>query len=179
MGEAVWRHQLKVNTVMVIISINRAQGEVRIARTGTGAGARRGFPVPHDRHGTRGRMPEAQGTRTRSTRQAAAILAVLSAAPCFSSAREVHDTVRRHIEGIRISTVYRHLRMLTEHGSVDIVRGPGGEVRYRLRHGVLIDHASAAPSSWRRDGTEAQFPAPAQTLAGLDLGPGWETETCQ
>jgi hypothetical protein len=43
-------------------------------------------------------MPEAQGTRTRSTRQAAAILAVLSAAPCFSSAREVHNAVRRHIE---------------------------------------------------------------------------------
>jgi hypothetical protein len=44
---------------------------------------------------------------------------------------------------------------------------------------VLIDHASAAPWSWRRDGTEPQFPAPAQTLTGLDLGPGWETETCQ
>jgi Fur family transcriptional regulator, ferric uptake regulator len=82
-------------------------------------------------------MPEAQGARTRSTRQAAAILAVLSAAPCFSSAREVHDTVRRHIEGIGIATVYRHLRMLTEHGSVDIVRGPGGEARYRLRHGGI------------------------------------------
>lgn len=82
-------------------------------------------------------MPEALGARTRSTRQAAAVLAALSAGPSFSSAREVHDTVRRHVEGIGIATVYRHLRMLTEHGSVDIVRGLGGEARYRLRNGGI------------------------------------------
>lgn len=44
---------------------------------------------------------------------------------------------------------------------------------------VIIDHASAAPWSWHRDGAEPEFPAPGQTLAGLGLGPGWETETCQ
>jgi SAM-dependent methyltransferase len=53
----------------------------------------------------------------------------------------------------------------------------------RVRPGgclVVIDHGSAAPWSWRpSDGREPEFPAPEQILAGLGLGPGWETETCE
>jgi Fur family ferric uptake transcriptional regulator len=78
-------------------------------------------------------MPQARGTRIRYTRQAAAVIAALSGMPAFSDAREIHDAVRRQGEEIGLATVYRHLRVLTEHGSVDVVRGPGGESRYRLR----------------------------------------------
>jgi SAM-dependent methyltransferase len=52
----------------------------------------------------------------------------------------------------------------------------------RVRPGgclALIDHGSAAPWSWRPDGREPEFPTPAQTLAGLSPGPGWETEICE
>jgi len=52
----------------------------------------------------------------------------------------------------------------------------------RVRPGgclVVIDHGSAVPWSWRRDGQEPQFPAPTQTLADLGLGPEWQTETCE
>jgi SAM-dependent methyltransferase len=53
----------------------------------------------------------------------------------------------------------------------------------RVRPGgclVVIDHGSAAPWSWQPpDGREPQFPAPEQTLAGLGLGPGWETVICE
>ena len=45
---------------------------------------------------------------------------------------------------------------------------------------VVIDHGWAAPWSWRpSDGREPEFPAPEQILAGLGLGPGWETEACE
>jgi SAM-dependent methyltransferase len=44
---------------------------------------------------------------------------------------------------------------------------------------VLIDHGSAAPWSWRPDGREPEFPTPADTLAGLGLGPGWQTRLCE
>lgn len=57
-----------------------------------------------------------------------------------------------------------------------ILRGAAERVRPGGRF-VVIDHASAAPWSWRPDGAQPRFPAPAQTLAGLGLGPGWETET--
>jgi SAM-dependent methyltransferase len=52
----------------------------------------------------------------------------------------------------------------------------------RVRSGgclVLIDHGSAAPWSWRPDGRELEFPAPAETLAALALGPGWRAEMCE
>ena len=78
-------------------------------------------------------MPQARGTRVRYTRQAAAVIAVMSGLPAFSDAREIHDAARRCGEGIGMATVYRHLRVLAEHGSVDVVRGAGGEARYRLR----------------------------------------------
>jgi Fur family ferric uptake transcriptional regulator len=82
-------------------------------------------------------MPQARGTKIRFTRQAAALVAVMSAMPAFSDAREIHAAVVRYGEAIGLATVYRHLRVLAEHGSVDVARGPGGESRYRLRRGSV------------------------------------------
>lgn len=44
---------------------------------------------------------------------------------------------------------------------------------------VILDHGSVAPWSWRPAGQAPEIPTPEQTLADLDLGPGWRTETCQ
>jgi hypothetical protein len=45
---------------------------------------------------------------------------------------------------------------------------------------VLIDHASAAPWSWRPDDREPTFPTPTETLAGLGLASGWgRAELCE
>jgi Fur family transcriptional regulator, ferric uptake regulator len=82
-------------------------------------------------------MPQAQATRTRYTRQAAAVIAVMSAMPAFSGAREIREAVRRCGGDIGLTTVYRHLHVLAEHGSVDVVRGAAGEARYRLRRGGI------------------------------------------
>jgi Fur family ferric uptake transcriptional regulator len=82
-------------------------------------------------------MPPTRGTRVRYTRQAAAVITVMAAMPAFSDAREIHDAVRRYGETIGLATVYRHLRVLAEHGRVDITRGAAGESRYRLRRGGI------------------------------------------
>jgi len=40
-------------------------------------------------------MPQTQATKTRYTRQAAAVIAVMSGMPAFSDAREIREAVRR------------------------------------------------------------------------------------
>jgi len=53
----------------------------------------------------------------------------------------------------------------------------------RVRPGgclVVIDHGSVSPWAWRQpDGRDPEIPSPEQTLAGLGLGHGWRTETCE
>jgi Fur family transcriptional regulator, ferric uptake regulator len=82
-------------------------------------------------------MPQPRGTRARYTRQAAAVIAVMTGMTAFSDARGIREAVLRAGGRVGLATVYRQLHVLAEHGSVDIVRGPGGAARYRLRrHGI-------------------------------------------
>src|SRR5438105_10027205 len=74
--------------------------------------------------------PMARGT-TRTTRQGAAINAVLQRSPGFRSAQDLHAELRREGESIGLTTVYRHLQVLAENGLVDVVRGADGEAVYR------------------------------------------------
>jgi Fur family transcriptional regulator, ferric uptake regulator len=78
-------------------------------------------------------MAQPQGTRTRYTRQAAAVIAVMSGMPAFSDARDIREAVRLAGGRVGLATVYRHLRVLAEEGRVDAVRGAGGQTMYRLR----------------------------------------------
>ncbi|HEX4291380.1 MAG TPA: transcriptional repressor [Trebonia sp.] len=85
-------------------------------------------------------MPPARGTRVRSTRQADAIVAVLSGMPAFCGARDVHDALRRSGEHVGLATVYRHLHVLAERGEVDTIHSGSGESRYRLRASSATCH---------------------------------------
>jgi Fur family ferric uptake transcriptional regulator len=85
-------------------------------------------------------MPQPRGTRVRSTRQAAAVVAALSGMPVFCGARQIRDAVRSAGVQVGAATVYRHLRVLAEQGSVDTIRGAGGEALYRLRRGVFTHY---------------------------------------
>jgi Fur family transcriptional regulator, ferric uptake regulator len=78
-------------------------------------------------------MPQPQGTRVRYTRQAAAVIAVMSGMPVFSDARDIQAAVRKAGGRVGLATVYRHLRVLAEHGRVDAIHGAGGQTMYRLR----------------------------------------------
>jgi Fur family ferric uptake transcriptional regulator len=108
-----------MNTVMVIIPIKMMQPE----RQSGGA-----------------RLPQPRGTKIRSTRQSATVVEVMAGMPAFRGAREIRDAVRRAGLEVGVATVYRHLRVLVEQGSVDTIRGPGGEALYRLRRGVFTHY---------------------------------------
>lgn len=69
--------------------------------------------------------------RRRSTRQGAAIDAVLSDADGFLTAQALHDELRGRGDAVGLTTVYRHLKRLAEDGAVDVVVRPDGEAAYR------------------------------------------------
>jgi Fur family transcriptional regulator, ferric uptake regulator len=73
----------------------------------------------------------ARGTRIRGTRQAGLLAAALDGLPGFCSAQQIHAELRRRGEHIGLTTVYRHLQVLTEDGQVDAITGANGETLYR------------------------------------------------
>jgi Fur family transcriptional regulator, ferric uptake regulator len=85
-------------------------------------------------------MPQPRGTKVRYTRQAAAVIAVMSGMPAFSDARDIQEAVRLAGGRVGLATVYRHLHVLAEQGRVDAIRGAGGQTLYRLRRDDCTHH---------------------------------------
>jgi Fur family transcriptional regulator, ferric uptake regulator len=73
----------------------------------------------------------ARGTRVRGTRQAEALSAALDGLPGFCSAQQIHAELRRRGENVGLTTVYRHLQVLSQDGLVDTIRDASGETLYR------------------------------------------------
>jgi Fur family transcriptional regulator, ferric uptake regulator len=67
----------------------------------------------------------------RSTRQRAAISALLDKRDEFRSAQELHDELRRRGDGIGLTTVYRTLQSMAAAGLLDTLRTDPGESLYR------------------------------------------------
>jgi Fur family ferric uptake transcriptional regulator len=67
----------------------------------------------------------------RSTRQRAAISALLDNRDEFRSAQELHDELRRRGDGIGLTTVYRTLQSMAAAGLLDTLRTDTGESLYR------------------------------------------------
>jgi Fur family transcriptional regulator, ferric uptake regulator len=57
--------------------------------------------------------------------------AALDGLPGFCSAQQIHAELRRRGEHIGLTTVYRHLQVLSEDGQVDAISGASGETLYR------------------------------------------------
>ncbi len=117
-------------------------------------------------------MPQPRGTRVRATTQAATVVAALSGMPAFTRAREIRDAVRRAGVQVGAATVYRHLRVLAEQGSVDTIRGPGGEALYRLRRRPLTHYLTCRECGrgTEVDGREIRdWAQRAASLAGFTL----------
>lgn len=70
-------------------------------------------------------------TIVRSTRQRAAVIALLETVDGFRSAQSLHDELRQRGENIGLTTVYRTLQTLSESGQVDMLRTDTGESVYR------------------------------------------------
>lgn len=80
---------------------------------------------------TPARPAPGRGTRVRGTRQAEALASVLGSISGFWSAQQIHAELRRRGERIGLTTVYRHLQVLSEDGTVDTIRDASGETLYR------------------------------------------------
>ncbi len=73
-----------------------------------------------------------QTGRLRNTRQAASVEAVLREADGFRTAQDLFAELRNRGDRIGLTTVYRHLNLLAEQGSADIVHTADGEAQFRL-----------------------------------------------
>jgi Fur family ferric uptake transcriptional regulator len=71
------------------------------------------------------------GPPVRSTRQRAAVSAVLDEIDDFRSAQQVHDLLKQRGERVGLTTVYRSLQMLADAHEVDVLRSSDGETSYR------------------------------------------------
>lgn len=67
----------------------------------------------------------------RSTRQRAAVAAVLDDVDDFRSAQEIHDLLKERGTSVGLATVYRTLQALADAGQVDMLRTTSGEAIYR------------------------------------------------
>ena len=76
----------------------------------------------------------------RSTRQRAAVSAVLDELDDFRSAQDLHAMLRQRGEGIGLSTVYRTLQALADAGEIDVLRTSDGESVYRRCSGGHHHH---------------------------------------
>lgn len=85
------------------------------------------------------RTSAGRGTRVRGTRQAEALCQVMADLPEFRSAQDIHAELRHRGERIGLTTVYRHLQVLSEDGAVDTLRDEAGETLYR-RCGTSAHH---------------------------------------
>ena len=66
---------------------------------------------------------------------------MLDELPGFLSAQHIHAVLRDRGEHVGLTTVYRHLQVLTEDGRVDAIRDSSGETLYRkCRSGAHHHH---------------------------------------
>ena len=82
----------------------------------------------------------ARPSRLRMTRQAALVDELLSRSSAFRTAQDLYAELRTSGAKIGQTTVYRHLQLLAEHGSVEVVRTPTGEAAYRSCGGGQHHH---------------------------------------
>jgi Fur family ferric uptake transcriptional regulator len=80
-------------------------------------------------------------TRTsRQTRQGQAVLNVVLGSDNFRSAQDIHAELRASGEAVGLTTVYRHLALLTDEGRIDALQSADGELVYRRCHSDQHHH---------------------------------------
>lgn len=100
------------------------------------AGPRTTMSVPDPSQGTTTgasapAMSKPAMSQGRSTRQRAAVSALLEESADFQSAQQLHDRLRHRGDSVGLTTVYRTLQSLADAGAVDMVRTGDGEAVYR------------------------------------------------
>jgi Fur family ferric uptake transcriptional regulator len=92
----------------------------------------------------------------RRTRQGDAVLSVVLGSDNFRSAQDIHAELRAAGETVGLTTVYRHLALLTDEGQLDALQTADGEVVYRRCHSEAHHHHVVCRSCGQ--GTEVELP---------------------
>jgi Fur family transcriptional regulator, ferric uptake regulator len=71
------------------------------------------------------------GPAVRTTRQRAAVAALMEELDDFHSAQQVHDLLKERGQSVGLTTVYRSLQILADSHEVDVLRTADGETAYR------------------------------------------------
>ena len=77
---------------------------------------------------------------SRRTRQGEAVLNVVLGSDNFRSAQDIHAELRSSGEAVGLTTVYRHLALLTDEGRLDALQTADGELVYRRCHSEQHHH---------------------------------------
>jgi Fur family transcriptional regulator, ferric uptake regulator len=85
-------------------------------------------------------VSELGGRTARTTRQGQAVLGVVDRSDSFRSAQDIHAQLRADGETVGLTTVYRHLALLTEEGQLDALQTAEGELVYRRCHSDAHHH---------------------------------------
>jgi Fur family ferric uptake transcriptional regulator len=110
----------------------------------------------------------------RRTRQGEAVLNVVLGSDNFRSAQDIHAELRAAGEPVGLTTVYRHLALLTDEGKLDALQTADGELVYRRCHSDAHHHHVVCRRCGR--GSEVELPdlerwaeATAQELGYTDV----------
>ena len=93
---------------------------------------------------------------SRRTRQGQAVLDVVVRSDNVRSAQDIHAELRAAGEAVGLTTVYRHLALLTEEGRLDALQTADGELVYRRCHSESHHHHVVCRSCGR--GSEVELP---------------------
>jgi Fur family ferric uptake transcriptional regulator len=93
---------------------------------------------------------------SRQTRQGQAVLNVVLGSDNFRSAQDIHAELRAAGDTVGLTTVYRHLALLTEEGQLDALQTADGELVYRRCHSDQHHHHVVCRQCGR--GTEVELP---------------------
>ena len=106
----------------------------------------------------------------RQTRQGQAVLNVVLGSDNFRSAQDIHAELRAAGDTVGLTTVYRHLALLTEEGRLDALQTAEGELVYRRCHSDQHHHHVVCRKCGR--GTEVELPDLERwaELTAADLG---------
>jgi Fur family transcriptional regulator, ferric uptake regulator len=101
-------------------------------------------------------LADQPGRASRVTRQGQAVLGVVVNSENFRSAQDIHAQLRADGETVGLTTVYRHLQLLTDEGQVDALQTADGELVYRRCHSDQHHHHVVCRQCGR--GAEVELP---------------------
>ncbi len=93
---------------------------------------------------------------SRRTRQGDAVLNVVLGSDNFRSAQDIHAELRANGDAVGLTTVYRHLALLTDEGRLDALQTADGELVYRRCHSEQHHHHVVCRRCGR--GSEVELP---------------------